>query len=71
VAHFINRLVFFMFAEDADLLPNKMFGRMLQAARPAPNEFKPLASALSRQPSIRYRSVCPISAFSAASCRRT
>jgi hypothetical protein len=27
VAHFINRLVFCMFAEDADLLPNKMFVR--------------------------------------------
>lgn len=25
VAHFINRLVFCMFAEDVDLLPNKMF----------------------------------------------
>jgi len=32
VAHFVNRLIFCMFAEDADLLPNKMFTRMLQAA---------------------------------------
>src|SRR5580693_2657945 len=32
VAHFINRLVFCMFAEDVDLLPGKMFGRMLDHA---------------------------------------
>jgi hypothetical protein len=46
VAHFINRLVFCMFAEDADLLPNKMFVRMLEAAKAAPSEFQPLASSL-------------------------
>ena len=32
VAHFINRLVFCMFAEDVGLLPNSMFSRMLDAA---------------------------------------
>lgn len=32
VAHFINRLVFCMFAEDVDLLPNKMFERMIKTA---------------------------------------
>ncbi|MGA8614121.1 MAG: type IIL restriction-modification enzyme MmeI, partial [Xanthobacteraceae bacterium] len=46
VAHFINRLVFCMFAEDADLLPNKMFVRMLEAAKAAPSEFEGLASKL-------------------------
>ena len=46
VAHFINRLVFCMFAEDADLLPNKMFVRMLEAAKAAPHEFEGLASTL-------------------------
>lgn len=46
VAHFINRLVFCMFAEDADLLPNKMFVRMLEAAKAAPAEFQQLASSL-------------------------
>ena len=46
VAHFINRLVFCMFAEDADLLPNKMFVRMLEAAKAAPHEFEGLASKL-------------------------
>jgi type II restriction/modification system DNA methylase subunit YeeA len=46
VAHFINRLVFCMFAEDVDLLPAKMFVRMLEAARPTPTEFQKLASSL-------------------------
>lgn len=46
VAHFVNRLVFCMFAEDADLLPNKMFARMLEAAKATPNEFERLASSL-------------------------
>ena len=32
VAHFVNRLVFCMFAEDVELLPNQMFSRMLDAA---------------------------------------
>jgi len=30
VAHFVNRLVFCMFAEDVELLPNKMFERAIQ-----------------------------------------
>jgi hypothetical protein len=46
VAHFINRLVFCMFAEDVDLLPGKMFGRMLDSAARAPSEFEALASSL-------------------------
>lgn len=33
VAHFIQRLVFCMFAEDVKLLPNEMFLRTLKAAR--------------------------------------
>ena len=39
VAHFVNRLVFCMFAEDVQLLPNKMFERMIQASRPQPETF--------------------------------
>jgi type II restriction/modification system DNA methylase subunit YeeA len=39
VAHFVNRLVFCMFAEDVNLLPNKMFQRMLEATRTAPDQF--------------------------------
>ncbi len=46
VAHFINRLVFCMFAENADLLPNKMFGRMLAAAKATPPDFSTLAGTL-------------------------
>lgn len=39
VAHFVNRLVFCMFAEDVDLLPNKMFQRMLEASEHQPAKF--------------------------------
>ena len=40
VAHFINRFVFCMFAEDVDLLPNKMFKRMLEHTIARPEEFE-------------------------------
>ena len=43
VAHFVNRLVFCMFAEDVGLLPGEMFTRMLQHARRQPEEFATLA----------------------------
>ncbi len=43
VAHFINRLVFCMFAEDVGLLPGDMFTRMLQQARMKPQEFAGMA----------------------------
>ena len=46
VAHFINRLVFCMFAEDVDLLPNNMFTRMLEQAYEQPEEFEHMASDL-------------------------
>lgn len=46
VALFINRLVFCMFAEDVELLPGRMFLRMLQAAKLTPGEFQKLASSL-------------------------
>jgi hypothetical protein len=46
VAHFINRLVFCMFAEDVDLLPGKVFGRMLDGASRSPGEFEALPSSL-------------------------
>jgi hypothetical protein len=39
VAHFINRLVFCMFAEDVGLLANQMFTRMLEHAVARPSEF--------------------------------
>ena len=43
VAHFVNRLVFCMFAEDVGLLPDNMFTRMLDHARKRPEEFGALA----------------------------
>ena len=43
VAHFVNRLVFCMFAEDVGLLPDNMFTRMLEQARTRPEEFEVLA----------------------------
>lgn len=46
VAHFINRLVFCMFAEDIGLLPNKMFARMLDHAKTRPADFAAMAKAL-------------------------
>lgn len=46
VAHFVNRLVFCMFAEDVELLPNKMFERMIKTARPKPETFAVHAKAL-------------------------
>ena len=46
VAHFVNRLVFCMFAEDVGLLPNTMFTRMLEQAHERPGEFATMARAL-------------------------
>ena len=46
VAHFVNRLVFCMFAEDVGLLPEQMFRRMLDQARLRPEEFAGYASEL-------------------------
>ena len=43
VAHFVNRLVFCMFAEDVGLLPHNMFTRMLEHARKQPDEFTELS----------------------------
>ena len=43
VAHFVNRLVFCMFAEDVGLLSDNMFTRMLEQARKRPEEFADLA----------------------------
>ena len=46
VAHFINRLVFCMFAEDVHLLPNHMFTKMLQASIYKPTDFQAFAEQL-------------------------
>ena len=46
VAHFVNRMVFCMFAEDVGLLPDDMFTRMLDRTRGAPEKFEEYAARL-------------------------
>lgn len=46
VAHFVNRLVFCMFAEDVGLLPGKMFQRMLEQGTKRADQFAPMARQL-------------------------
>lgn len=40
VAHFVNRLVFCMFAEDVGLLPDHLFSKMLRASQIRPDRFE-------------------------------
>jgi hypothetical protein len=56
VAHFINRLVFCMFADDVGLLPADMFDQMLQRARRFPGRSAEYASRPSahRRPSAVF-----------------
>ena len=46
VAHFVNRMVFCMFAEDVGLLPRHIFTRMLEQALSRPDQFAGMASSL-------------------------
>ena len=46
VAHFVNRLVFCMFAEDVGLLPGSMFAKMLEQAHRRRAGFATMASVL-------------------------
>ncbi len=46
VAHFVNRLVFCLFADNVGLLPAGLFERMLDAARKLPARFQSFASRL-------------------------
>jgi type II restriction/modification system DNA methylase subunit YeeA len=46
VAHFVNRMVFCMFAEDVDLLPNREFERMLDQSLADPDYFQGRAESL-------------------------
>ena len=46
VAHFVNRMVFCMFAEDVGLLPDDMFTRMLDRSRGDPAKFEAYAKHL-------------------------
>ena len=46
VAHFLVKVVFTLFAEDAGLLPPKLFTQLLKAAKPKSALFKPMAEQL-------------------------
>ena len=46
VAHFVNRLVFCMFAEDVGLLRDNLFARMLERARLRPERFSNMVRTL-------------------------
>lgn len=46
VAHFVNQLVFCMFAEDVGLLPDNLFTKMLDLCRSDPDSFAENASTL-------------------------
>ncbi|MDO8671173.1 MAG: class I SAM-dependent DNA methyltransferase, partial [Dehalococcoidia bacterium] len=45
-AHFLMRLLFCLFAEDVDLLPNRMFNKLVEATRHRPAEFAKRLSVL-------------------------
>lgn len=53
VAHFVNRLVFCLFANDVRLLPNGMLGELLALAQKEPDSFADSASMLFRAMSER------------------
>jgi type II restriction/modification system DNA methylase subunit YeeA len=48
VAHFINKLVFCLFAEDIELLPNRVFADILDEAVKRPDDFEPMLRDLFR-----------------------
>ena len=46
VAHFLNKLVFSMFAEDIGLLPSRLFAELIEESVKDANEFVPLLTSL-------------------------
>lgn len=46
IAHFLIRLLFCLFAEDIDLLPQRLFTRLVQQGRNRPERFGPMLSQL-------------------------
>jgi restriction-modification enzyme MmeI-like protein len=48
VAHFINKLVFCLFAEDIDLLPDRVFADILDESMKRPHDFEPMLRELFR-----------------------
>jgi type II restriction/modification system DNA methylase subunit YeeA len=43
VAHFMNKMLFCLFAEHIDILPSGLFTRLLEAASRDPRQFQPMA----------------------------
>jgi len=48
IAHFLNKIVFCMFAEDIDLLPNEVFADILEESQKSPEDFSALLHDLFR-----------------------
>ena len=72
VAHFVNRLVFCLFADDVALLPAGLFARMLAAARRNPARFTDLPAGCSgRWPSGAAKWTSPRCSGSTAACSKT
>ncbi len=46
VAHFLDRIVFCLFAEDIELLPEHLFGRLLEKTREDPDRFRKMIGQL-------------------------
>lgn len=46
VAHFLNRLLFCMFAEDIGLLPDHIFSKLVRSVQDKPDQFEARAAAL-------------------------
>ena len=46
VAHFVNKLIFCMFAEDSGILPGQLFTRMVESVRTRPEKFAEKAALL-------------------------
>ena len=46
VAHFLNRLLFSMFAEDIGLLPDHVFSKLVRSVQDKPDQFQARAAAL-------------------------
>jgi type II restriction/modification system DNA methylase subunit YeeA len=61
VAHFLNRLIFCMFAEDIGLLPKDLFTKMVKSSIKTPHLFEPRSSelflAMSKGGSVNYEEV--------------
>ena len=60
VAHFINKLVFCLFAEDIELLPDRVFADILDELAKRPDDFEPMLRELFRamaSPNSRFGTI--------------